>query len=144
MLDTEYIQAAPELGTGFDADAICRREKEAGMQYIVITSKHHDGFAMFDTDTTDDKIVKQTALGKDPLKLLSDACEKHGLGFGVYFSLVDWHQGHDFDHNNNNTISSSIEIVLTDQILKLMSYYLSIVEIWFDMSSTTDRQSSDF
>src|SRR5699024_10140224 len=49
MLESEYIQAAPELGTAFDPDAICRLAKEAGMQYIVITSKHHDGFAMFDT-----------------------------------------------------------------------------------------------
>lgn len=144
MLESEYIQAAPELGTAFDPDAICRLAKEAGMQYIVITSKHHDGFAMFDTDTTDYNIVKQTALGKDPLKLLSDACEKHGLGFGVYFSLVDWHQGHDFDHNNNNTISSSMETVLKEQLRELMTHYGPIVEVWFDMASPTDRQSSDF
>ncbi|MBC6465496.1 alpha-L-fucosidase [Actinomadura alba] len=128
----------------FDPAAICGLAKRAGMRYVVITSKHHDGFSMFDTATTDYNIVDATRYGRDPLKLLADECRRQGLGFGFYFSLVDWYQGHQFDGGNNNPIPASMEPVIEAQIRELMSNYGKISEVWFDMSSPTVAQSQKF
>ncbi|PAV31199.1 hypothetical protein CIL05_00630 [Virgibacillus profundi] len=128
----------------FDPEAICSLAKDAGMNYIVITSKHHDGFCMFDTRTTDYNVVDSTPFGQDVLKLLSDECKKQGLKFGVYFSLVDWYQGHEFDPNNNNEIPETMESIIEEQLTELMTNYGSISEVWFDMSSPTKEQSVRF
>src|SRR5699024_10626943 len=143
--ESTYLEEAKKLSTkNFDAKVICQLAKDAGMQYIVITSKHHDGFAMYDTNTTDYNIVKQMNCAKDPLKELAHECKKQGLKFGVYFSLVDWHQGHAFDENNNNPIPANIEDVLVEQLSELMTHYGEISEVWFDMSSPTEAQSKRF
>lgn len=128
----------------FDAEAICRLAKSSGMNYIVVTSKHHDGFCMFQTETTDYNVVELTPFGKDVLKLLSEECAKQGLKFGVYFSLVDWYQGHDFDFDNNNTIPESMEPLIEQQLTELMCHYGPISEVWFDMSSPSKQQSIKF
>jgi alpha-L-fucosidase len=60
--------------------------KNAGQKYIVITSKHHDGFAMFDSKASDWNIVKATPFGRDPLKELAAACKKEGIKLGFYYS----------------------------------------------------------
>lgn len=65
--------------------------KEAGMKYVVITSKHHDGFCLFKTDTTKYNVVDATPWGKDLLKPLADECRKQGLKFCTYYSIMDWH-----------------------------------------------------
>ncbi|MDY0393679.1 alpha-L-fucosidase [Virgibacillus halophilus] len=145
LSETDYLQAAKVFyGDAFDPEAICTLAKNAGMSYIVITSKHHDGFCMFDTETTDYNIVKQTPFGKDSLKLLSEECKRQGLKFGVYFSLVDWHQGHIFDENNNNSIPIEMEPVIERQLHELMTNYGAIVEVWFDMGKPTLIQSEKF
>jgi alpha-L-fucosidase len=74
----------------FDADAWCQMAKQAGMKYIVITSKHHDGFSLFDTPGQYD-VVDATPYAKDLLKPLRAACERHGLKFCTYYSIMDWH-----------------------------------------------------
>lgn len=141
----DYANVAGRFSAAkFDADAICGLAKEAGARYIVVTSKHHDGFAMFDTTSTDFNVVRRTPFGKDPLKLLSAACRKIGLGFGVYFSLVDWHAGHAFDPDNNNPIPASMEPLIEQQLRELMTNYGPITEVWFDMSSPTPAQSRRF
>jgi len=77
----------------YDADQWVRLAKEAGMKYIVITSKHHDGFAMFHSRASAYNIVDATPFGRDPLKELADACEKHGIRLGFYYSQAqDWHE----------------------------------------------------
>ena len=63
--------------------------KEAGMEYICFTTKHHDGFCMWDTKYTDYNIMN-TPYGKDVLKMLSDACQKHGMRLSIYYSNPDW------------------------------------------------------
>ena len=78
----------------FNADEWVRTAKEAGMKYIVITSKHHDGFAMFDSKASDWNIVKATPFGRDPSKELAAACRKYGLKLGFYYSQAqDWNNG---------------------------------------------------
>src|SRR3979409_131946 len=65
--------------------------KDAGMKYITITSKHHDGFAMFDSKVSDYNIVKQTPYKKDPLKMLAEECHRQGIKLFFYYSQLDWH-----------------------------------------------------
>ena len=77
--------------TKFDAAQWVRIAKDAGMKYIVITSKHHDGFCLFDTDATDWDVVDASPYGKDLLIQLSDECRKQGLKFCTYYSIMDWH-----------------------------------------------------
>jgi len=129
----------------FDADAICQLAHDAGARYIVVTSKHHDGFVMFATDSTDYNIVQRTPFARDPLKLLSDACRKRGVGFGVYFSLIDWHAGHTPEvQQNSNPIPVEIEPLIEQQLTELMTRYGPITEVWFDMGAPTREQSRRF
>lgn len=75
----------------FDAMKIARLAKDAGMKYIIITSKHHDGFAMYHSACDKFNIVDATPFGRDPMKELADACKQLGLGFGFYYSHnQDW------------------------------------------------------
>ncbi len=77
----------------YDAEQWVKLAKNAGMKYIVITSKHHDGFAMFHSKASKYNIVDATPFDRDPLKELADACEKHGLRLGFYYSQAqDWHE----------------------------------------------------
>jgi len=75
----------------YDPDAWVRMAKDAGMKYIVITSKHHDGFALFETKASKWNVVDDTAYGKDLLKPLAEACKKYGIKLGFYYSQAqDW------------------------------------------------------
>lgn len=75
----------------FDADQWVKLARDAGMKYMVITSKHHDGFSMYDTRVSDYNIVQATPFDRDPLRELSEACKRQGIHFGVYYSQLDWH-----------------------------------------------------
>lgn len=142
----DYARVAARFDAAkFDADAVCKLAQDAGARYIVVTAKHHDGFAMFDTASTDYDIVDATPFGKDPLKLLADACRARSLGFGVYFSLVDWHAGHipEVQHNSN-PVPAAMEPLIEQQLRELMSNYGPIAEVWFDMAAPTPEQSRKF
>jgi alpha-L-fucosidase len=96
---------APFNPIAFDADAWIGLAKRAGMAYFIITSKHHDGFAMFDSDVSDYNIVDASAWKRDPMKDLKAACAKHGVKFGFYYSQAwEWHHpdspGNDWEHGN--------------------------------------------
>jgi alpha-L-fucosidase len=89
----------------FNAEEWVLLAKEAGMGYFIITAKHHDGFAMYDSAVSDFTIVKSTPFKRDPMKELRDACRKHGIKFGFYYShAFDWGEengpGNDWDYNN--------------------------------------------
>ena len=91
--------------TEFNADTWISLAEQAGMKYFIITAKHHDGFAMFDSDVSGQTIVKATPFGRDPMKELALACKKYGLKFGFYYShAFDWGEenapGNDWDFNN--------------------------------------------
>ena len=91
----EYRQYAKEFNPqGFDAVQFVAAAKSAGMKYIVITAKHHDGFAMFDSKASDWNIVRATPYKKDPLKALAEECRKQGMKLGFYYSHAqDWNNG---------------------------------------------------
>lgn len=89
---SDYEKFAPQFNpVKFDAARVVRIAKDAGMKYIVITSKHHDGFAMYDSAVSDYDIVDSTPYKKDPMRVLADEARKQGLKFCFYYSIMDWH-----------------------------------------------------
>jgi alpha-L-fucosidase len=91
MTVDEYAKLPPQFNpTEFDPIHWVRLAKSAGMRYITITSKHHDGFAMWDSDVSDFNIVRATPYGQDVLKMLSEACEAEGIRLFFYHSHLDW------------------------------------------------------
>src|SRR2546429_2431101 len=89
----------------FNADEWVHIAKDAGMGYFIITAKHHDGFAMYDSKVSDYNIVQATPFKRDPMKELKAACQKYGLKFGFYYShAFDWGDanapGNDWDYDN--------------------------------------------
>lgn len=87
----EYAKLLPKFNpTRFDPDAWAALAKRAGMKYMVVTTKHHDGFCMFDARNTDWKVTR-TPYGRDVIAELVEAFEKRGLMTGFYYSIMDWH-----------------------------------------------------
>jgi alpha-L-fucosidase len=88
----DYQRMAKQFNpVNYDPDAWVRMAKDAGMKYIVITSKHHDGFALFETKASKWNVVDATVYGKDLLKPLAEACKKYGIKLGFYYSQAqDW------------------------------------------------------
>ncbi|HWI57890.1 MAG TPA: alpha-L-fucosidase [Bacillota bacterium] len=91
--------------TEFNAEEWIRNAQAAGMSYFIITAKHHDGFAMYDSKVSDYNVVKATPFKRDPMKELKAACQKYGLKFGFYYShAFDWGDinapGNDWDYDN--------------------------------------------
>jgi len=126
--------------TAFDAEEWVQVVKDAGMNYICITSKHHDGFAMYDSDISDYNIVDSTPYGKDVLKLLADACEKHGIKLFFYYSQLDWHHPDYYPRGRTGTYAGRPDKGNWDQYINYMNAQLSelltnygpIAGIWFD------------
>jgi alpha-L-fucosidase len=88
----DYAEIAKEFNPAqFDADLIASTAKAAGMTYLVITSKHHDGFCLWDSEYTDFDIASTPLGDRDLLGELNEACKKHGIKFGLYYSILDWH-----------------------------------------------------
>lgn len=88
----EYIPLAANFKPDkLDADLWVKTAKEAGMKYMVITSKHHEGFCLWDSAYTDYDLGEATTFNRDILGELKAACDKYGLKFGLYYSLTDWH-----------------------------------------------------
>ena len=122
----------------FDADAWVRTARDAGMKYIVITSKHHDGFCMFDTKQTDFNIMN-TPFHRDPMKELSEACKKYGLKFCFYYSIMDWHHPDYLPRRDWETTRSSKGAdfrryvdYMKAQLKELLTNYGEIGVLWFD------------
>ena len=89
---SDYEKLAGQFNpTKYDPKQWARIARDAGVKYIVITSKHHDGFCLFDTKATDWDVVSKTPYGHDLLKPLADACRAEGIRFCVYHSIMDWH-----------------------------------------------------
>lgn len=136
----EYKEVAKSFNPiNFDADAIANLAKQAGMKYIIITSKHHDGFAMFHSKVNDFNIVDAAPFGRDPMKELADACKKHGLGFGFYYSQnQDWTApggagGPKTDADGNAvSFDQYFENKCLPQVEEITTQYGDMVLIWFD------------
>lgn len=124
----------------FDADQWVLTAKNAGMKYIVFITRHHDGFSNWDTKFSDWKITN-TAYGKDPLKKLAEACKKHGIQLGLYYSTLDWSRN-DYPYETGRTGQFSGRTAKSDyasylqfmknQLTELLTNYGPIMSIWFD------------
>ena len=128
----------------FNAELIAETAKKAGMRYLVITSKHHDGFCLFDTKTTDYNSVR-SACKRDIVAELAGACKKNGLAFGVYFSLIDWHcpWALPISSHNSDRIPEKHHAYNLAQLTELMTNYGEICELWLDMGHPTRQQSQE-
>jgi alpha-L-fucosidase len=122
----------------FDADAWCRMAKDAGMKYIVITSKHHDGFALFDSAQTDWDVMG-SPFKRDIMKELAEACRRHGLKIGWYHSIMDWHhpdylprRGWEKDRSTEGADYARYNDYLQAQVTELLTNYGPIDMMWFD------------
>ena len=137
----EYEKLAKEFNpVNFDADMIVRKAKEWGMKYVVFTSKHHDGFAMFDSKCSDYNVVKATPYGKDVVKQLKDACDKYGLKFGLYHSQSqDWHDPNGLawlKDNSGKDFKHYLETKCKPQLKEILTQYGDLCLIWFDTPLT--------
>ena len=136
----EYKEVARSFNpVKFNADEIAMLAKSAGMKYIIITSKHHDGFAMFHSKVSEFNIVDATPFGRDPMKELAEACKKHGLGFGFYYSQnQDWTApggaGGPKTDAAGNTVSFGqyFQEKCLPQVREITTQYGDMVLIWFD------------
>ena len=131
--------------TRFNADEIVALAKEAGMRSIVITSKHHDGFCLFKTATTDFNVVDATPFRRDIIGELSEACRRGGIAFGLYYSIVDWHMPEAAPITNHNAtfVTEPHHRFNLAQVKELVTNYGPISELWFDMGSNTPQQSKE-
>jgi alpha-L-fucosidase len=125
----------------FDAKAWVALAKAAGMKYITITSRHHDGFAMFDSKVSDWNIVQRTPYKKDPLKMLADESHRQGIKLYFYYSQLDWHNPDYFPRGrtawdngrpNQGDFNAYIENYMDGQLRELLTNYGTISGIWFD------------
>jgi alpha-L-fucosidase len=125
----------------FDAKTWVALAKSAGMKYITITSRHHDGFAMFDSKVSDWNIVQRTPYGKDPLKMLADECHRQGIKLFFYYSQLDWHNPNyyprgvtawDNGRPDHGDWSAYLDNYMGGQLRELLTNYGPVGGIWFD------------
>jgi len=133
----------------YNADEWVRVAKDAGMKYIVITSKHHDGFALFDSKASDWNVVKATPYGKDLLKPLAEACQRHGLKLGFYYSQAqDWNNkgggvcGQHWDPAQDGDMGEYIRKVAVPQVKEILSGY-PISILWWDTPCGMTKEYAD-
>ncbi|MGQ9455668.1 MAG: alpha-L-fucosidase [Armatimonadota bacterium] len=136
----EYAKLAEQFNpVKFNAEEWVRIAKEAGMRYIVITSKHHDGFAMFCSKVSSFNICDATPFKRDPLKELAEACRKYDMPLGFYYSQAqDWHHpggaawdGH-WDPAQDGDMMEYIRKVAVPQVKELLTNYGKVWILWWD------------
>jgi alpha-L-fucosidase len=123
----------------FDAEAWVALAKDAGMKYMVITSKHHDGFALFDSKVSRYDVVDATPFKRDILKELAAACAKQGMPLGFYYSQAqDWHDPNgagntwDFGPDEKKDFDKYLRGKAEPQVRELLTEYGPVALVWFD------------
>ncbi len=167
----EYAELATRFNpTEFDADAIARLAKDAGMKYLVITSKHHDGFAMYDSKVSEYDIMDASPYPKDIVQELYDACQKYDIDFGLYYSHnIDWMDGNDCGlseylasggeiHDrvkrkagvntwdpSPNTFTEYLENKAYPQVKEILTKFPNMTTLWYDYPHyVTPAESLEF
>lgn len=160
----EYLDIAAAFNpTGFNAGEWVKLAKEAGMRYIVAMPKHHDGFAMYHSRVSPYNIYDHTPFRRDPMQELYDACRKHGIRMGIYYShSIDWMDGGDAgiaqakaaNPQLKDTLAANtwdpapvsyrdyIENKAKPQMRELLTQFPGLVEIWYDFPRYMNRQQS--
>ncbi len=149
----------------FDAEEYVKLAKDAGMQYMVFTSKHHDGFAMFKSEADKFNVCDMTPFGRDVVGELAESCYKHGLKLGLYYSqeldwahphgggyiaeslnadCMSWTNDYDFPDNDKKDFSICFEEKIKPQVKEILTKYGDLCLIWFDTPHTiTEKQSME-
>ncbi len=167
----EYAKLAKAFNpVEYDANEIARLAKEAGMKYVVITSKHHDGFAMYDSEVSEYDIIDASPYEKDIVMELYEACMKQGLDFGLYYSHnIDWMDGNDCGYSelaesglpmsdmakrkggcntwdpSPNTFSEYLENKAYPQVREILTRFPDMTTLWYDYGRyVTPEQSEKF
>ena len=156
----EYAALAKQFNpVKFDAEEWVKIAKDAGMRYMVITSKHHDGFAMYDSDVSEYNVVDATPFKRDVVAELQAACQRQGLRFGVYHShSIDWYDGGDGGFALSGSEGRSWPVNLHDpsptsfpdyiekkakpQVREILTKYPDMWMIWYDVPFRMDLQTS--
>lgn len=146
----EYEQLANQFNpVKFNAEEIVRIAKNAGMKYIVITSKHHDGFAMYHSTVSKYNIYDATPFKRDPMKELADAANKAGIKLCFYYSQTqDWHEpdavGNDWDFKDESkkNFEKYLKEKVEPQVTELLTNYGPIGLIWFDTPRNITKEQS--
>ena len=145
----DYARFANDFNpVNFDADAWASLAKEAGMKYLIITTKHHDGFAMFDTKVSNFDIVDATPFKRDPLKELAEACRKHGIKLGFYYSQSqDWHHpggaGNSWDPSVEGDYDTYLDRIAVPQVRELLTHYGPVAVLWYDTPRRMTRERAE-
>ncbi len=129
----EYEKLVPQFNpTKFNADEWVSIAADAGQKYMVVTSRHHDGFSMYDTALSDYKVTN-TPFKRDPLRELADACARRGdVKLGIYSSLLDWHHpAYRFREESKLAWSDYLDF-LHGQVRELCTNYGDLACVWFD------------
>lgn len=145
----------------FDADEIVSFAKACGMNYLVVTTKHHDGFAMYHSKVDKYNVYDATPFHRDVLGELATACKKEGLKLGIYYSQdLDWHEHHgggylsnhietagttwdnSWDFKGEKDFNICFENKIIPQIKEIMTNYGEICTAWFDMPMTLTQEQS--
>lgn len=147
----------------FDAESWVKLAIDAGMQYLVVTSKHHDGFAMYHSRVDSYNICDSSPFKRDVIAELAEACRKHGLKLGLYYSQdLDWHEPHgggynhghtncgvmswtndwDFPDNEKKNYTRCFERKIRPQVEEILRNYGELCLIWFDTPFTISHEQS--
>ena len=150
MVKTQYEELRQKFNPiKYDPEQWVLLAKSAGMKYICFTTKHHDGFCMWDTKYTDFNVMN-TPYGKDVLKMLADACHKHGMLLSLYYSNPDWHHPYGYNpHSTHQWLAAQTENVdldcyrtyIKNQITELLTNYGSIYTFFWDIPPKVDDPS---
>ncbi|NLG13870.1 MAG: alpha-L-fucosidase [Lentisphaerae bacterium] len=163
--NAEYHALAPAFNPIlFNADEWVQLAVDAGMKYMVITSKHHDGFAMYHSKVSKLNIVDATPFKRDVIGELAEACRKHGIKFGLYYSQdLDWSEPNgggytrgktwgrgsagwtndwDFPDNENKNYTQCYEAKIKPQVKEILTQYGDLCLIWFDTPTTLSLEQS--
>jgi len=139
----------------FDARAWARQAKAAGMKYVVLTTKHHEGFCLFDSQYTDYKSTN-TLCGRDLVREFVDAFRAEGIRIGFYYSLIDWHhpdfpidklhprrQDEDAPQQDKGRDVRKYAQYMRDQVRELLTNYGKIDILWFDFSYSSPEENAE-
>jgi len=146
----------------FNADEWIRLAKDAGMEYFVFTSKHHDGFALFRSKADPFNVVDATPFKRDVVEELANACARHGVKLGLYYSQeLDWHHPHgggytnltpcsgvswdnnwDYPDRSRKDFSICFEEKIKPQVQEILTNYGDLCLLWFDVPHTITKEQS--
>jgi alpha-L-fucosidase len=134
----------------YNPQAWVKMAKDAGMKYLVITSKHHDGFTLFETKASKWNIVDATPYGKDLLKPLADECHKQGIRLGFYYSQAqDWNNtggaasGGHWDKAQDGSMDDYIDKVAVPQVKEILSNYGQVDILWWDTPTDMTKERAE-